>query len=473
MKSYEEMARSVIEKGDVYLAKRERCISAAKKIGTGACAICCAAVFFGVLSYESEKPEISNKPAENIIFSEEELSCTTNTACSVKENDFKIPDKNELYTRSMNTLEYLSQLSGSIRTLYGNTSPHIFEGEFEYNFKDGIYHAVVNAVNVSDNSLSQRNEYYTDNEKCVELCDYNSEQNDIYTIKELSPERADYPYGEYPAHEIAVSFYPREMCTGYLENFNNWEITETFELNGRYCAMINGTAEPEYGSRFGVETFNITIDCDTGVWLQFEGYDSDGTVQAYVYTENIRFDNEAESVPLFTEECAEGYILDEESVSQTDISEEKTVYSTTTAKSSAVFTDTDIPETSVQTEPVITETTVTTVQTAIETTVSSTSTDMMYSGSCGENVSYELNETTRTLYFIGSGSDVDVSAALPLVGKFDTVTIDQGITSFEYISENHLFGTGCPLTIYCYSDFKTDRLQQFLGKHLTFIILDE
>lgn len=114
-----------------------------------------------------------------------------------------------------------------------------------------------------------------------------------------------------------------------------------------------------------------------------------------------------------------------------------------------------------------------TIHTAIETTVSSIVTDMMYSGACEGNVFYELNETTRTLYFIGSGSDVDVSAALPLVGKFDTVIINQGITSFEYISENHLFGTAGPLTIYCYSDFRTDHLQKFLGKHLTFVIFDE
>lgn len=253
--------------------------------------------------------------------------------------------KDQLYYRCMNTLEYLDQLSGSVSTLYGNTTPHIFEGEFDFDFTNDTYHAVVNAVNASDLSVSQINEYYNDGEEYVTLCDYSGEQEDVCliesgsscptmenvvfanacpeniaeasaeavtSVEQLDEEQLHATYGADPtgAHEIGTFFIPQEMSVGYLQNFDNWEITGTQEVQGRTCAVVTGTAAPEYGGRFGVETFEILVDQETGVWMQFEGYDAEGAVQSYVYTSDIAFGADAQSVPEFTEECAEGYVLE-------------------------------------------------------------------------------------------------------------------------------------------------------------------
>jgi hypothetical protein len=237
----------------------------------------------------------------------------------------------------MNTLETLDQLSGSVSILDGNRTPHVFEGEFQFDFTNDLYHALINAVPVSDEYTPQTHEVFNNGQECETLMDYNGTQENICqvesgdmcsTISTLHFANA-YPdaetsidtdqnntqvYGTYGgdptgAHEIAACFVPQEMTVGYLKDFSNWEITGTQEVQGRTCAVVEGTADPEYGSRFGVETFTILVDQATGIWMQFEGYDADGNVQAYVYTENLAFGADAEEVPVFQEEYAQGYTL--------------------------------------------------------------------------------------------------------------------------------------------------------------------
>ena len=288
-----------------------------------------------------QEVQLQADAAEDIVISDQPIT-----------EEAAILTKDQLYYRCMNTLEYLTQVSGSVSTLYGNTSPHIFEGECEFDFVNDIYHSVVDAVGISDPSLSQTNEYYNDGQECVTLCDYSGDQEDVCLVKkdgacptmehvtfanacpvspadaeaasadgaavvtsieQLSEAQVCATYGADPtgAHEIATFFVPQEMTMGYLSDFDNWEITGTQEVQGRTCAVVQGTADPEYGGRLGVETFEILVDQETGVWMQYEGYAADGTVQSYVYTENIQFDAQAQSVPAFTASCAEGYSMEQ------------------------------------------------------------------------------------------------------------------------------------------------------------------
>lgn len=489
MKSCEEMTRSVRQRGEAEIMARKKRRSVLINTAAGT-AVICAAAGFVIMSSNYDKPEVSDAPMESIVFSgesiTESITETTHTETTEPAEEIMKPlTKDQLYYRCLNTVEYLTQLSGTVRTYYGDNAVHIFEGDFQLDYKADKYHTLVNAeaVDTSGGAVDERHECYNNGTVMIEIIDRcdNSLLEDVFEVYEdgmcpsvryaainnscpVAPEAAEEGditsidqlsiwqlpsagFDPTSTHEIAVVYAPNEMTTGYLRNFDNWEITGVQEMYGRQCAVVEGTASPDYGKGFGIESFEILIDQETGVWLQFEGYDAEGNVKAYVYTEDVRFGDEAEEVPEY-----EGTVNEP------------------TATAEPVQTDA-----AVQTETVFTETAVTTSTTVATTTtaVSASDEDFLTSGYCGGNVYYELNENNRTLYFYGSGSDVDVSSLIPLVGKFDTVVIEQRITSFSYIQENHLFGLGNPLTIYCYSDFSSDRLQKYLGKHLTFIILDE
>lgn len=294
--------------------------------------------------------DIEDNKAENveeIVLQTENINETISEQPILEQTDSMTKD--QLYYKCMNTLEYLGQVSGSVSTLYGENTPHVFEGEFEFDFVNDIYHSVVNAVGVSDPSLNQINEYYNDGNTYVTLCNYSGSQEDICIVKDegsptmktvvfadacpvslseseaalnedseivtsieqLSDEQLYSTYGADPtgAHEIGTFYIPQEMTEGFLKNFDNWEITGTQEVQGRTCIVVNGNADPEYGDRFGVSSFEILVDQETGVWMQYEGYDADGVVQAYVYTENIQFDTNAVSVPAYSSECSENYSI--------------------------------------------------------------------------------------------------------------------------------------------------------------------
>ena len=492
MKSCEEMTRNVRERGEAEIMARKKRRSVLINTAAGT-AVICAAAGFVIMGGNSDKPEVSNAPMESIVFSGESITeCTTETvhteASEPAEEVIKPLTKDQLYYKCLNTVEYLTQISGSVRTLYGKNDVHIFEGEFQLDYIADKYHANVNfiAVDASIGDSDKRHECYNNGTVMVEVIERgedssledafnvyedgmcpsvryatinnscpvapeDAEEGDITSIDQLGieqlPSAGFDPSG---THEIAVVYAPNEMTSGYLRHFEYWDITGIQEMYGRQCAVVEGTSPPDYGNVFGVESFKMLIDQATGVWLWFEGYDADGNVEAYVYTEDVRFGDEAEEVPEY-----EGDINEPPAATEP--------------------VQTDVTEEAVQTETAFTETAVTTSTAAvtITTAVSSSDEAFLTSGYCEGNVYYELNEAARTLHFCGNGSDVDVSAALPLVGKFDTVIIDKGITSFKAVPENHLFGMSGSLTIYCSSDFNTIRLQRLLGEYLTFVILDE
>ncbi len=498
MKSYEEMARNVIKRGDAEIMARKKRKSVLINTAAGTAVICAAAAGFVLMSENFDKPEVSDTPMESIVFSSESITeYTTVSTTEITHTETTEPTeeiikpltKDQLYYRCLNTVEYLTQLSGSARTLSGDGEINIYEGSFQLDYIADKYHANVNyiCIDASIEYPDKRHECYNNGTVMVEVLERSegssledifrvyedgecpsvryaainnscpvapedAEEGDITSIEQLSPEYHLSSVGFDPSgtREIAVVYAPNAMTSGYLRHFEYWDITGVQELHDRQCAVVEGTSPPDYGNVNGVESFKMLIDQATGVWLWFEGYDAEGNVKAYVYTEDVRFGDEAEEVPEY-----EGNINEPPAATEP--------------------VQTDVTETSVQTETAFTETAVATSTTAVTTTTAVSSSDepFLTSGSCGENVWFEYDENTRTLHFYGSGSDVDVSASLPLVGKFDTVIIDQGITSFKAVPENHLFGMSGPLTIYCSSDFNTIRLQRLLGEYLTFVILDE
>ncbi|SCI68497.1 Uncharacterised protein [uncultured Ruminococcus sp.] len=49
------------------------------------------------------------------------------------------------------------------------------------------------------------------------------------------------------------------------------------------------------------------VDVNTGVLIQYIGYDDNGEISDYIYTENISFENKADKVETFSNNELTGY----------------------------------------------------------------------------------------------------------------------------------------------------------------------
>ena len=83
-----------------------------------------------------------------------------------------------------------------------------------------------------------------------------------------------------------------------------YDTNYTVEASG---GAHSGTAEEDYGSKFNVSTFELMVDVNTGVLIQYIGYDDNGEISDYIYTENISFENKADKVETFSNNELTGY----------------------------------------------------------------------------------------------------------------------------------------------------------------------
>lgn len=312
------------------------------------------------------KTEALNVPepaeAEQIVHLESSTEGAQAVSVSSMENEpEQVLTKDLLYYRCMNSLLYLDQLSGTITAKGSNRSPFIVIGDVSFDFLADSYNASVKSISTQDGetwcyttetvksgaSLAAFTDFaegYTDGVSYPEDCyrvaaNYNAFSRDAFTnaetelngqalsVSEMTNTDLYATTGQDPTgvHELGGCFIPQEMTLGYLEDFSAWEITGTDEMYGRECARVEGTASDSYGAKMGVETFSILVDVQTGIWLWYEGYDAQGTVQSYVYTEDMRFGTQANKAEpltagLLEEKLAAGqYTMSKDSIMPAEI----------------------------------------------------------------------------------------------------------------------------------------------------------
>ncbi len=247
--------------------------------------------------------------------------------------------KDQLYYRCHNTLEYMDQLSANVSVLLGGDYPNIYTGIIQHDYENDIYYTISDTITRETNTNVQTIETFNDGCVCVSLADNTRNErenvsdmfggfsmrnvnianacpvnpkdtvavaaageNAVTSVSQLDEMEL---YGTFACdpsgdHTLGAFYIPQEMSRGYLQHFEYWDIVGTEMVQGRNCAVVEGVAPPDYGSRYLVETFKIKVDQETGVWMWFEGYDADGNVQAYVYTENVKFGADADAVTPFT-----------------------------------------------------------------------------------------------------------------------------------------------------------------------------
>lgn len=97
----------------------------------------------------------------------------------------------------------------------------------------------------------------------------------------------------------SMCIQPQEITFGFLSDFDLWNIEEITKFSDRTCYVINGKASAEYGASLNVADFKLMVDVQTGVILQYEGYDSNGNISNFMYTKDLQFEDKAKKVRVF------------------------------------------------------------------------------------------------------------------------------------------------------------------------------
>ena len=107
--------------------------------------------------------------------------------------------------------------------------------------------------------------------------------------------------------EASMCIFPQEMAFGFLADQELWDMENTENVDGKLCYHIIGKTSEDYGKKLNVSTFELYVDVNTGVLLKYIGYDKNDVISDYLYTENICYENEAETIKSFSNEMVTGF----------------------------------------------------------------------------------------------------------------------------------------------------------------------
>ncbi|MBQ5340267.1 MAG: hypothetical protein J6Z40_14035, partial [Oscillospiraceae bacterium] len=102
-------------------------------------------------------------------------------------------------------------------------------------------------------------------------------------------------YG-YTAREC---LFPENLSLGCLYDFDSWKIAGTAELGGRTCTVVKGSLTGTYSKKLDAVTFEMYVDQETGILMQYKGYDANGRLGGFLITENLKFGDNADLVQSF------------------------------------------------------------------------------------------------------------------------------------------------------------------------------
>lgn len=90
------------------------------------------------------------------------------------------------------------------------------------------------------------------------------------------------------ASYAAVSIFPQDLTFGLLTNMDDWDIVDTGKYLGRDTIILHGVvSDPVYSEKINSAEYDLTIDFETGIILEFVGFDAAGTETESIRTHNI------------------------------------------------------------------------------------------------------------------------------------------------------------------------------------------
>lgn len=325
---------------------------------TTACTVLCAGAI-GIALYANTFGSDTSTTAQVTAISQDSNIYETFPTEAIAETETKVralaktvepreATKDDIYHMMLNTIDYFDKASGTFYFPAGIDMNVIVTVDFQTELSTGsaYYHSYERYI---DNNSSERfanissdmssdmiyseklkdEEFYCGNGNAVIMNkserSYKPCPNDIITLDQIGEvpdnERVTiaedgepcYTYRNDPTNVefSSMCLRPQEMTFGFLTNQDLWEIEGTEEINGRLCYHITGQTEEEYGNKLNVKTFEFFTDVKTGVLLKYVGYDVNGEISDYMYTENMSFEDKAEDVQVYSDNLVMGYKEDE------------------------------------------------------------------------------------------------------------------------------------------------------------------
>lgn len=244
--------------------------------------------------------------------------------------------KDDIFHMMLNTVDYFNKASGTF--VFNCSDPNNRTiVDFQTNMLDTTSYSEVKHIYVDGLStpISMNSESVTADQ--IVYCQNNdeitlNEENKTYNISPFSTHSLEscvpikdedrittapdgmlcYSYRSNPTNVefSSMCLLPQEITIGFLENQDLWKIEGIKEFSGLDCYVIHGKTSPDYGSSLNVSEFEFLVDVKTGVLVRYEGFDENGNLSDFMYTENLKFDDSAKSVEKYSEKLVEGYSAD-------------------------------------------------------------------------------------------------------------------------------------------------------------------
>ncbi|TXC86067.1 hypothetical protein FS935_18655 [Metabacillus litoralis] len=238
-----------------------------------------------------------------------------------KEEMYEDMSKNEIFTKMLNSIDHFHTAVGKyeIFTTYHDRSTSTTIEEFEISTKEQIGGSSIvfdiypenNDKHINKIFYNESNLWHLDEaRKTFVESDYHPITSQTpFTVEEaISIDPLDIYNAEYrerPPVGTTVLF-PYEKATSYLRDVKMWDIDkQNEEIAGQNTIVLKGTVDPQINRMMPEESFRFWVDKDTGILVKFEGYDSNGEITSYIYSEKLQI-----NTPIDTKEFTpnlEGY----------------------------------------------------------------------------------------------------------------------------------------------------------------------
>jgi len=251
----------------------------------------------------------------------------------------KTASKDDIYYMMLNSIDYFDKVSGTVYYPSPDDKSVINVVDFQSDLSDTSVYSnykqicseeefseknVIKNVNNSNKIIWDQDIYgskdksviaehikKTYTESCYDMVslDEVSDIPDKERITKAEDGQPCYNYRINPTNlpEASICLFPQEMAFGFLTDRSMWDISDIINVNGNLCYHIKGHTNKEYGKKLNVATFEFYVDVNTGVLLKYIGYDNDGLISDYMYTENIKFDKNASKIKVFDKAFINGY----------------------------------------------------------------------------------------------------------------------------------------------------------------------
>lgn len=241
--------------------------------------------------------------------------------------------KESIYHMMLNTVDYFSKASGTVIinsdfiekpncvTFQTNLDTgYAYAYEHSYDYVSNIYdiscndlldeYRIASVENFFDNKNHIRIDHIYKNYATkpeYPMDDYRIPDEQRLTKDKRGINQAAYRPDITKVYLASRSLYPQGFTMGALHDFDLWNIEEVTEFDGCECFRITGTPDESYAGKTRIHNYEMYVNTHNGCIMWLQGFNENGELVFYVYTDDLRFDDKAEDHKKAPDTIPEGY----------------------------------------------------------------------------------------------------------------------------------------------------------------------